>query len=136
MSADALLDKLDKVRQTATGKWIACCPAHDDKRPSLAVAEGEDGRVLVKCFAGCAVNDIVGAVGLSLDALFPPKVIDHRIKPLRRPFPAADTLECLGREAEIIWLAGAQMAQGATLDAQTRDRLNIACERVREAVHG
>ncbi len=133
MTVDVLLDKLDKVRATGNGKWIACCPAHPDKHPSLAVAEGDDGRILVKCFAGCGIVDIVGAVGLDMDCLFPPKVIDHRIKPIRKPFPAADTLECLRTESMIVWLAGCDMAAGRTLDAAARARLNLAAARIEAA---
>ena len=51
MATRNILDRLDRVRPTTRG-WSACCPAHDDRRPSLSVAEGEPG-VLVKCCAGC-----------------------------------------------------------------------------------
>lgn len=44
--------------------WIACCPAHNDKSPSLSIAEGDDGRLLVHCHAGCEYRDIMAAVGL------------------------------------------------------------------------
>ena len=41
------------------GKWhgsygTACCPAHDDKSPSLSISLGRDGRTLVKCHCGCS----------------------------------------------------------------------------------
>lgn len=38
--------------------WLAKCPCHDDKRPSLSITEGEDGRLLLNCFAGCEFEDI------------------------------------------------------------------------------
>ena len=60
----------------------------------------EDGRVLVHCFAGCGVSEILGAVGLDFDALFPPKPIDHA-PPMRRPFPAADVLAFDSRLASL-----------------------------------
>lgn len=66
MSADALLSRLDKVKRTGPDKWVARCPAHDDRGPSLAVRELEDGRVLVHCFAGCGADEVVGAVGLEM----------------------------------------------------------------------
>lgn len=46
------------------------CPSHDDKSPSLSVGEGDDGRALVYCHAGCSVADVVGALGLGLGDLF------------------------------------------------------------------
>jgi hypothetical protein len=46
------------------------CPAHQDDSPSLSLAEGDDGRVLVTCHAGCETEDIVAALGLRLVDLF------------------------------------------------------------------
>jgi hypothetical protein len=51
------------------GRWMAQCPAHDDRSPSLSIREEED-RVLLHCFAGCEVVDVCNALGLSLSALF------------------------------------------------------------------
>ena len=44
--------------------WSARCPAHEDRRPSLSVSEGENGTVLVHCHAGCEFEQICDAVGL------------------------------------------------------------------------
>jgi len=41
--------------------WLTHCPAHDDERPSLSVADG-DGRVLVHCFAGCPQDAVIDAL--------------------------------------------------------------------------
>src|SRR5204862_85349 len=65
-----VLDKLEGVRKGTQG-YTALCPAHDDNNPSLSVAEGDDGRVLVHCFAGCDVADIVAAIDLEMFDLFP-----------------------------------------------------------------
>jgi len=46
------------------------CPAHDDANPSLSVSEGEDGRALLYCQAGCPTERIVGALGLQMSDLF------------------------------------------------------------------
>jgi putative DNA primase/helicase len=43
----------------SSGQWMACCVCHDDKIPSLALADGEGGRLLVHCFAGCNGRDIL-----------------------------------------------------------------------------
>lgn len=71
MSADSLISLLDKVKSTGKSRWQARCPAHPDKGPSLSIREMDDGRVLVHCFAGCSVHEIVQAVGLELSDLFP-----------------------------------------------------------------
>lgn len=67
---DELLDKLEKVRSTGRDKWVACCPVHGDKNPSMSVAE-KDGRVLCHCFS-CGANglEVVQALGLSPSVLF------------------------------------------------------------------
>jgi hypothetical protein len=53
-----------KPRQLANGQWLVHCPAHDDTKPSLSVTES-DGRILVKCFAGCGIDDICVALGIT-----------------------------------------------------------------------
>ena len=64
-----LLDRLSGVRPTGTGRWIARCPAHEDRSPSLSIRDIDD-RVLVHCFAGCRVGDVLSAVGLALADLY------------------------------------------------------------------
>ena len=69
---DRVLDALEGVRPTGEGRWIARCPAHADRSPSLSVATGDDDdRVLLHCFAGCATDDIVAGLGLEVRDLFP-----------------------------------------------------------------
>jgi len=73
---DELLDRLDKVRANGKSKWVACCPVHGDKNPSMSVAE-KDGRVLCHCFA-CGANglEVAKALGLPPSVLFE-KPIEH-----------------------------------------------------------
>lgn len=52
------------------GSWIARCPAHADRSPSLSVKRGGDGRALVRCHAGCDIVSVVKALGLGLRDLF------------------------------------------------------------------
>jgi hypothetical protein len=52
------------------GNWIARCPAHDDRSPSLSIAEGREGRVLMFCHAGCEIDAIARALGIELRDLF------------------------------------------------------------------
>jgi hypothetical protein len=65
-----LLARLQKVRKVTHG-WTARCPAHRDKHPSLSIDLGEQGQILLKCFAGCSLEAIVQAVGMSMTELFP-----------------------------------------------------------------
>ncbi len=50
--------------------WECRCPAHDDRKPSLSIDRGDDGRALVHCHAGCSVEAVCGALGLTLADLF------------------------------------------------------------------
>jgi len=64
---------LSRVQAKPNGNgWITRCPAHDDRTPSLSIAQGDDGRVLLKCFAGCSHQAIVAALGIEERELFPP----------------------------------------------------------------
>lgn len=68
----ALLAKLPGARKAGTG-WSVRCPAHEDRKASLSVSEGDDGTALVKCHAGCDTAAILAAVGMKLADLFPAK---------------------------------------------------------------
>ncbi|QJW97257.1 hypothetical protein [Frigoriglobus tundricola] len=67
---ELLLSKLKGTKNTTSG-WSALCPAHEDRKPSLSVSEGDDGRALVKCHAGCTTEAVCAAVGLTLRDLMP-----------------------------------------------------------------
>ncbi len=58
------------VRRVQDG-WMVTCPAHEDRTPSLHVSEGDDGRVLLHCHAGCETGDVLAADGLDFPDLFP-----------------------------------------------------------------
>lgn len=66
-----ILNRLTNVKRRGNNTWIACCPAHNDKNPSLAIALTHDNRILMKCFAGCESIEIVHSIGLELKDLFP-----------------------------------------------------------------
>lgn len=59
-----------KGRRNGNG-WMVLCPAHGDRNPSLSLNEGSDGKLLVKCFAGCPQDSVIEALkhqGLWFDA--------------------------------------------------------------------
>ncbi len=59
-SAERCAQLLSKAKRSPTG-WKACCPAHEDKEPSLFLADGTDGIALV-CYAGCDYRSIAQAL--------------------------------------------------------------------------
>lgn len=122
-----LLSRLQKVRKTGSDSWIACCPAHEDKHPSMTVRLLDDGRVLLHCFAGCPPLAVLEAIGLDFSALFPESI--DRAKPLRKPFAAADVLEALTHEATTVMVIANDMQRG---DFRGKQRLGLAVERIEE----
>ena len=52
---------LKKVRWHGDYKFSACCPAHNDRNPSLSVTD-KNGKILVRCFAGCTQDEVIGAL--------------------------------------------------------------------------
>ena len=141
---DILLSRLDGVKQTGPGKWLARCPAHEDRSPSLSIRETDDCRVLVHDFAGCSVDSICAAVGLELSDLFPRihgKDFDlaaPRAKPPR--FRASELLPLVVTEATILALAWRTVADGGELSETDRERAELAHEAVmaawQEVCHG
>lgn len=69
MAAEQIAERLH-ARRSGSG-WIAECPAHEDRSPSLSIREGNGGRTLLHCFAGCSAKSICAALGISLGDLFP-----------------------------------------------------------------
>jgi hypothetical protein len=73
----ALLD----ARPVGACKWMARCPAHRDRNPSLSIGEGRQGRVILNCFASCQLSSILTAMQLRLRDLFstePPSPAQRR----------------------------------------------------------
>ena len=106
-----LLPHLEGVKRTSQGRYIARCPAHGDRHPSLAIRELDDGAVLLHCFAGCSADEVVGAVGLEIGDLFPPRSPDGR-KPERKPFNANDVLVLAAWESLVASIIAGDVAKG------------------------
>lgn len=133
MSADILLSRLDRVKPTGESRWMACCPAHDDRTPSLTVSETGDGTVLVKCWAGCGAADIVAAVGLELKDLFPERPDFHKSTRASQRWVPRDVIRALSDEVVLVVVAAETLANGQSLTADDRKRLVTAASRFRAA---
>lgn len=68
---DKVLDRLPAKPRRSGGRWMARCPAHEDRTPSLSITETVDGKVLMKCWAGCSTESVLAALGLRWSDLFP-----------------------------------------------------------------
>ena len=134
---DKLLHRLTHVRHRGHGQWSARCPAHEDRGPSLTVKELDDGKLLLHCFSGCSVEDVVGAVGLTVADLFPargPRGPGAGSKPQRLKVPAYQALEILVLEAQLIAIVGSDMVKRKTINDVDHQRLLKAVGRVHEIV--
>lgn len=71
---DNLVEALERhdfrVQHRTRGHATSQCPNHDDRNPSLSISEGDDGRVLMHCHAGCDPKDICDAIGVPMSELF------------------------------------------------------------------
>ena len=132
MTAATILQRLDRVRETGPGRWIACCPAHDDRSPTLSIREIDD-RVLLHCFAGCGALEILHAVGASWADVFPerPAWKEQRTRKAP-PVPYRDVLIALRHECMVVLLC-ADAALRRTLLEQDVERLTVAVGRIEAA---
>lgn len=81
-SIDGLADRLHNVKWNNKGGFSALCPAHDDSKNSLYVDEGDNGRVLVYCHAGCKKADIMRAIFGNADNPTKPPTEDDKFRRL------------------------------------------------------
>jgi hypothetical protein len=132
MSADTLLSRLQRVKRTGPGKWIASCPTREDKSPSLAIREMDDGRVLLHDFGGDSVEAILGAVGLSFADLYPPQPVTNA-KPVRRPFNASEVLSLVAFESTVAVVIVSDIVKREGATEQDLDRLLMAAQRLGNA---
>jgi hypothetical protein len=126
-----ILSRLEKVKGR-NGAYTACCPAHSDKSPSLAIRELDDGRILLKCFADCSVQDILGAIGMDMNDLFPN--VNKDLPQVKRKYYASDLLRVIEFEAWVVSVAAHTMSTGKKLSDTDRDRMKVATSRIMEAV--
>jgi hypothetical protein len=119
---------LQGVKKAGKG-WQAVCPAHPDKSPSLTIREGDDGRVLLHCFAGCVTADVVAAMGLTMADLFPPS------KTPRKPPPAPgvsrrELAVATDFERSIIYILGCDAKRGRGVSTVDLQRGQLAKTRI------
>ena len=133
MSIETLLDRLDGVRETGPGKYVARCPAHDDRSPSLAVKECDDGRILLHCFAQCETENVLAARGLTFADLMPERIgSEHSYKPLRQRFDARQVLAGVSHEIMIVCLIAEHLVSKA--NGEDQERLLLAAMRLNTAL--
>lgn len=112
MSVETLLSRLQGVKSTGKDSWMAKCCAHEDRSPSLAIKSCPDGRILIKCFAGCSADEVVSAIGMELKDLMPETPLYHRKNPDRVPFNPYDVLAAVRDDMTVALVIAKDMQKG------------------------
>lgn len=129
---EAFLSRLEKVRKSGDG-YVACCPAHKDKNPSMSVTERQ-GKVLLHCFAGCCPDDILDAVGMKWGDFFAEPMDAAKASMgahfgymMRKRAAEFDPLE---RDRAVLVFAKAALLNGQSLGIEDRARVELAIQRL------
>lgn len=143
MSAAKLLDRLEGVRQTGPSRWLARCPAHEDRSPSLSIRELDDGRILLNDFGGCQSADVLAALGLEFGDLFPERLAGNGpaggYAPSSSRIPARDLLEIISEEVSVVSIIVADFCDKRSISEEDWKRLATAASRIhraRDYLHG
>lgn len=105
MNLSDFLSRFDEVRDGGDGNFLVKCGHHQDSHPSLLVAQSpEDGRLLLKCRAGCDTKDVLAAMDLHLRDLFNAEKRPDSRRPVTTitPDPDGPTIEDSARMAMFI----------------------------------
>lgn len=132
MEINEILSKFQRVYKSGNDQWQCLCPVHDDKSPSVGIKYTKDGRILIHCFSGCPTNEILDAVGISFDDLFPDK-LKNEYKPIKRAFNPYAVLMSLSNEVLLCTLAAMDLSKGKILNEIDKQRLILAYSRIKEA---
>lgn len=125
---DRILPHLQKVRRSGRG-YIARCPAHEDRSPSLSIREADDGRVLLHCFGGCNTADVLAALGLDMTALFPQDGRQRR-RPVAPGVTRADVRAAVQLERTICFVLDADRRAGKPVADTDLERERLARQRI------
>lgn len=128
-----ILGHLDGVRQSGPGKWRARCPGHNGKSQSLAIAD-IDGRILIKCFAGCETEVVLNTIGLSFSDLHD-KALGNFAPLRRRPWTASDVLDLVLDEVMVVGVVAANFLEKKSIDEDAWARLAQASRRLQAIAH-
>lgn len=125
-----LISQLEGVRETGPGRWIAICPGHADRSPSLSIRELDDGRLLLHDFGGCETQRVLAAINLDMSALFPRGPITHRLRAGKRGLPASDLLRIVSHEVTVVDLIVCDWLTDSALTSEAESRLRLASGRI------
>jgi hypothetical protein len=133
-AAVRIIERLDGVRTRGPNQWVARCPAHEDRSPSLSIRETSTGNILVYDFGGCDTHSVLAALGLTVGDLFAEPFPDVKPGKPNHWHARKEAFETIHRECLLVAIAGETLAAGVTLSLDDRNRLCFAATRIRSAV--
>ena len=105
LDAAVIAGSLQKSKRAGPGKYLACCPTHNDRTPSLSIKDAPNGKILVHCHAGCSQAEVIGALR-NLGLWYEPS--RQRIKYFKRQ----NLKEEIRRKEMLLALAASENEQG------------------------
>ena len=132
MDVRTILSRLGSVRKNGK-QWMAKCPAHPDKSPSLSIREGSDS-ILMNCFAGCETEQVVAAIGLTMADLFYDSPTERGYRNDQPRMTLHDAVQCLSADFGMIALLTAEWLEGKKPDEETFKRGALAAKRIDAAL--
>jgi hypothetical protein len=133
---EGLLSRLEKVRKIGQNRWVACCPAHNDRTPSLQISETQEGIILIKDFGqDCNIGQIASAIDVNVSDLFPENTKSKYHAPIKRArFDAAHILQCLAQDTRFVFMCAKHIATGEPLLNSDQKELLAAYARIERAL--
>lgn len=132
MNADTLLTRLEGVRPAGPNKWLARCPSHADRTPSLSIREADDGKVLVHCWSGCDPEAILAAAGLTWRDLYPDRWREAEARTMahghRRRKKMLSEITQADYARHVLVLANADIRAGKVLSLEDQATVRLALE--------
>jgi hypothetical protein len=126
---ETVLERLEGVKK-AGGAFKARCPAHADRSPSLSIKEGDDGRVLLYCFAGCEVAAVVAALKLQMADLFSQNLPGTGKKIGPPGVSVRDLLAAAEFERQVLYIVKSDQAAGKSVSQADWERAKLALKRI------
>ncbi len=136
---EKILPRLKNVKPVGPGKFLAICPAHQDKSPSLSIRELTDGKILLNCFAGCETRVVLSALYLHSRDLYPHPALgfeNHSSHSRSAPprFSARELLDLIHFEGLVSLIAARTLQKNNPLSEADIARLALAVKTLEAAL--
>jgi len=136
-----ILSHFENVKKSGDNQYQCKCPNHDDRSNSMGISLSNDGqKVIMNCFAGCSLTDVMQSAGLVWDDIMPNKRVDSFINKgenvvgmlkQKQSFNPYAVLKALSNDILFTALCGLEVSKGRKLEQIDKDKLFETSGRVR-----